>query len=358
MRITISLLFTILILSTFGTGSLAKKIDKKIKIKKRLIILYTSNIKVDEYKKTVKAIKAQTVDLPVILKVIWIEPKKNRTTLDRIKIARRTVLRTDATGVIFCNFKPENKIFIYLSEPLAGKILERDIGKDELGGKYEALALILRSSIKSILEEFKFTKKTNIKMKPHKSMGFSKKQKKIQGLSIGSSFTTMGFSKNNYFVKGIHTYVSLTPFKYLNINAGFTFFEKIYENNERVKIEIQKNPLYLGLGIPLKRGKFYFEFSFFSILDFISLKSNTEFSGYSLTGHLNFSISTGFTMGYEVFNNFYLTLKLSMDLLLYRQYYVNITSDINSGDTLEEEFIAKPLLFQPNIFLGFIYKIL
>jgi hypothetical protein len=98
----------------------------------------------------VRAVHGQLSDLSVALEVRWVDALPAAMP-DQIDAAEHTARGSDAVAVFWCDLGRADRIYLYFAAPRGGRVLVRELGGAGSGGRAEALAIIVRSSVEAVL---------------------------------------------------------------------------------------------------------------------------------------------------------------------------------------------------------------
>lgn len=103
--------------------------------------------------KLLEAVQGHLLDLPVALKIEWVESMEE-SLRSKVRLARQAALRNDAVTVFWADISSPEQIFLYLSHPAGERILIRDLGgeNESEASRLETLGIIVRTSVEAILE--------------------------------------------------------------------------------------------------------------------------------------------------------------------------------------------------------------
>lgn len=104
-------------------------------------------------RRAISAVQGQLSDLPVALRVEWLEslPLDLRS---QVQEARLLAAHRKAIAVFWADLSTPDQVFLYLAHPSGERILVRNIGTESGGdeGRLETFAFIVRTAVKAVLE--------------------------------------------------------------------------------------------------------------------------------------------------------------------------------------------------------------
>lgn len=141
---------TLALLATFFVGlSQSNAADGEPK----RIVMVANRASMTSNEQIFGAVQGQLSDLPVILEIAWIDNMSTELRT-QIKQARTVVKDRNAISVFWADLSTPDQVFLFFSQPAGERILVRDIGQSSASteGRLETLAVIVRASVKAILE--------------------------------------------------------------------------------------------------------------------------------------------------------------------------------------------------------------
>ncbi len=339
---------------------------------RHLVVLIADRNKESEYSQAFSAIKAQLSDLPVRLKVIWrglagegrvpAAPHPPEVLGERLLIARRVARDTGAQVIVFCEFERQDVLWLYIA-PWADRqgtlkeerVITRGIQKSEAEGRYEALALILRFSIRALMFRIPPQKKRKNAVPDLRDppLSFSKPSQSLLGLSARMGGLAFAYSAKALLNPGVTVELSFLIFRAFAITAGYSYFPPVEVSGNRADVSLSRHPGHVGVAWSHLLGGFTLSASLYAILDFVSVKTKVNsifISAIPPKAHQTVSVLPMLELRYALGSRIGLYAALGAEFFFNNRYY--IVEGHDSTGVYGTETITDPWMIQPRVQIG------
>ncbi len=334
-------------------------------VEKHLVVLVAHRNNAPAFTKTVEAIRTQLSDLPVHLKVVWrgsagvADPPLTKTM--RLHLGRRVASRTGAQIVLFCEFEEEDKLSLYVPSWEQGersrreRFVQRTVQKGETKGRYDALALILRSSLRALMHHLPVPPTgRNVQMKPATPpLQFGRSNSTLRGLSFQVGLLSQSYSADLPLLPGALLEARLKFTSRFTLTGGYIAFLSPTIKGNRGDLTLHRHPIQLGILSSHRVDAHTFGVSLSLGLDIVLVETHVRslfMVAVPPKGHVSLSSTLQAHYVYRVGSSLSLFAQLGAEIFLRNTYYVLEGYD-NMG-VYAQERIAVPWTVQPRITLG------
>ncbi len=313
----------------------------------------------DQIEPVIESVDAQLADLPVIFEVSWIEGiadgKEQRETT-----AKKVADETGARVVFWCDLTAARSVYFYVGMPDGGIVLARRLEDSPSSVVAEALAVIVRSLIKSILrgEEIEvFVEEQSEPIKEEeKKEEVTKKEKKSEPkednapgprekiFSLESAYAVEVQSSDSV-AQGIAVGVGVRIARMWNVFARYELFIPIDKRKELegFKLDIERHPVWIGARFGGDLGKVVNLSGALAIrFDFLTMDVRENPDGFDINDDPSVEVSVVpiLRMGLRIAGPVELLLSVGADIpIYYVKYRIPVVQAETDGEANERYVI-------------------
>ncbi|MCP4600978.1 MAG: hypothetical protein GY847_10715 [Proteobacteria bacterium] len=236
------------------------------------IILIAPRNDIEASKRIWDAVHGQLSDLPVSLVIEWVEMLEPDLR-SQVNQARKAAERRRAVTVFWADLTIPDQVFLYISQSTGERILVRNIqegGSDE--GRLETLAVIVRSSVKAVLEggEIGIQKPVSEQEPSH--------VEPPAHLELSISYGLAPYSEGNQWLHGPRIGLSATLQDFVRFFIAYRILLPVSLDREHVKLTLNSHLFELGFVFRLREQNWTLEggVAFFADLVIAQVEANSE----------------------------------------------------------------------------------
>ena len=243
-------------------------------------VIMLSSMEQDEDSRTLlQAIKSQLSDLIVSFSIEYVQRVPEHLP-EQMDTAANIAGKRQASAVFWCDLTRDNQVFLYLAEAEKGRILIRQLD-GERGGRAEAVAIIIRSLVKSLTSggEIGIRIQTpapaerpgneTTQAPPESPVKKTEPEPEEESywlqLALGYEF---GFIASEAIAHGLDILAAVNIYSGLYVFTGYTVWGPVEAETEQARIELWRHPSRIGLGYLWKKGMLSLGGSVGFILDY------------------------------------------------------------------------------------------
>ena len=245
------------------------------------VIMLASASKETELIQVANSIKAQFANSYVNFKIHWVSDFPAPLPAQE-QLAANVAKETGALAVFWIDLELTERAYFYLTRLNSQKVLVRRLDGTGEYGMADALALICKSAVDSMLEGGTIgvnpppepIKKQPLDTKKTKPSTHTVKQKKQLSqnkthLSLEFAYAMSIPSADHTIQNGASFSLSLLFINRIRVFAGYTVFQSITESNSFAKLELKRHPFNIGIGAVLHKKRWTLGVDASLVLDYL-----------------------------------------------------------------------------------------
>jgi hypothetical protein len=324
----------------------------------------------------VQAVESQLADIDVVFSLEAVDEIAQNLNV-QLDVVAKVAHRRNALVVIWCDLVGSNKVLLYLSETKGDRVLVRKIEESEQGGRAEALAVIVRSSVNAILKGgeigVKVEPKAGVlpeslpKSKPegdeHKVAKTGEEEDEprphrveTRKFWIRAAYALYMHSEKQIANHGADVGLGISLKSSWSVIVGYRILSRIEEGRSNIgTMRLARHPLCLGIAWEYDVGGLVLQPSLSLTMDFASFEMKRLFAGMEIvddTSDILFSVLPAFKIEYWVTSRLGLFLCVAAEISLNSIHYVTV--DANHEKTV----LLDSWPVQPWFFAGFSVRII
>ncbi len=246
----------------------------------KVVVMLVPQGQEEMFQPVIRAVQSQLSDIDVVFRLKPVEALE-RDIPAQVAMAERVARDWKAIAVFWCDLVAEDQIFLYLTEYEGDRILVRKLREKEEGGRAEALAIIVRTSISEMLKggeigvraahiaevapEPPAQTKTAPPTKPPPPP--TVEAPPSHGLAFHIAYAFLTYSADNPATHGLDLGLEF----FINDNwaliGGYTVLSPIKESGEYSGLRLKRHPGRLGVAARFPVARFTPGASLFLVID-------------------------------------------------------------------------------------------
>ena len=241
-----------------------------------IIVMLATRPNQATFDQVTESMEAQFAGSPVRFNVSWIDKIPARLP-DQEQLAAKVAHDTGALAVLWVDLEMSERVYFYLTMRSSPKVLVRRLDGTGEEGLADALALICKSAVDSMLagETIGFTPPPSAQTPTAQAAApFSTDTAKKQGQET-HVFADIAYAMSipsapPKIQNGAHLAVSALFKNRLRIFAGYTFCQSMEDSNRFAKLTLQRHPIHAGVAARFKLDRWSFEGSISMAIDYMT----------------------------------------------------------------------------------------
>ena len=329
----------------------------------------------ERIKLVVKAVESQLVDLDVHLRSVTIS-KMPRTLARQIGQASDHLRPTDAMAICWCDFSARAKVYFYYHESGEARLLVRELTEPDWASRAEAVAVIVRASVREILAGVEIGRPVEMALekkktawpvpspaRPNNGVNPGERAREGETPPLGSrerggpdilvTYVLYAHNRQLSLANGLGLGLAYFFRPFLGFWVQYLVMQQLAAEREELSLRLGRHPLGAGFRVLIGRGAFQAGGSAGILVDFArfhvasrdyELKKSADNMDVVISGVLALEVS------YALFDrvSFFFSggLEMTFNRISYKAKLGNV-----------EETVIKPFPVHPLIHLGFLVSL-
>ncbi|MCP4602740.1 MAG: hypothetical protein GY847_19865 [Proteobacteria bacterium] len=311
----------------------------------------------------IRAVQSQLSDIDVIFRLQPVETL-GADLASQISTAEAMAREWSSIAVFWCDFAGEEQIFLYLTEYEGDRILVRKLREKEDGGRAEALAIIVRTSVNEMLQggEIGIRAAAVVKKEPPPPPPVAQPAAREEEpptdegphVRFGVAYTLYTYSSKHPAMHGLDLGFELLLHPSWALSAGYTIYAPVDEKGDSSSIMLRRHPGRLGVSLKFPLGIAEIGASLFFALDVMTFHNYEMLDVLKPVSDRNdvvFHVLPTVDAAIEIIKRLSGFISVGLDVPINDKYYVvEIDKD--------HEVLLRPWSIHLNIYAGFRFEII
>ncbi len=311
----------------------------------------------------IRAVQSQLSDIDVVFRLQPVETL-GANLAGQVGVAEAMAREWSSIAVFWCDFAGEEQIFLYLTEYEGDRILVRKLREKEDGGRAEALAIIVRTSVSEMLRggeigvrAAEVVKKEPPPQAPAELPEPQEEEPPVDTgphVRFGVAYALYTYSSKHPALHGLDLGFELVLHPNLALSAGYTIHGALEEDGDLSSISVKRHPGRLGVSLKFPLGIAELGASLFVVLDVMTFHNYEMVDVLTRVSDENdvvFHILPTLDAVIEIVERLSVFTSVGLDVPVNDKYYVvKVERD--------QEVLLRPWSVHLNVYAGFRFEII
>lgn len=323
------------------------------------VILVVPQSRKDEMMSVVRAVQSQLSDLDVILKLHSVERLAQGPAL-QMEEAGKISMESGAVAVFWIEFSAGGQSLLYIVSEMGRQTALRRISENEEESRAEAIAVIVRASLKELLmtgslslpDEKPAEKqspvqmlKTDVTIRQRGKLDVKDTEERRTWICQELAYALYVHSGDHPAVHGLNVGFGVNILPRISLAAGYTVQAPVIHDGESATIQLERHPASIGPRIHFYEGIIRLTASISLIIDYSTFEI-TELSGNLMSVRDNadtiFSIMPALEVSYRIIDRLQAVVTAGAEISINARHYVTPGPGIGEQEILLDSWPVQP----------------